>query len=238
MTVKKNPASISPFEVLLKTNTRFKIWAQLNLYRELSLAQLAKNLKKSKSTIHDHLHKLLEVNLVVETREEPSRGWIPTKFYGINENWSEIFLATPEMSNYSNIDGLDEALRIIRLKKALIRANQTFLDLKMRFMDYLEELMHKEDINVQQSSLDLYNHLKASAEKIDAGKASDWPDTNVFLTEEIYYDFIIQYMRLVSKYERKNEEFLKSHPKLTNNFFFLGNALPLKKIFEVMQKEE
>ncbi|MFW9781638.1 MAG: ArsR family transcriptional regulator, partial [Candidatus Heimdallarchaeota archaeon] len=46
------------------TGIRLQIWGLLNVYPELSFTELAKKLGKSKSTIHPHLQKLIELGII------------------------------------------------------------------------------------------------------------------------------------------------------------------------------
>ena len=43
---------------------RYRIYGLLSVYPELSFTELAKKLEKSKSTLHPHLQKLIELGII------------------------------------------------------------------------------------------------------------------------------------------------------------------------------
>jgi DNA-binding MarR family transcriptional regulator len=68
---------------IMSSEPKFQIWSMLSIYQELSLADLARLTYKSKSTIHEHLKKMIEGGIVYETRSEPSKSNIEKKYYGL-----------------------------------------------------------------------------------------------------------------------------------------------------------
>jgi len=68
---------------ILEDEIRFKILMLLQMYGDLSLSELTEKIGKSKSTLHRHLQKLLEMDLVEESKEIQVRGNIPAKYYKI-----------------------------------------------------------------------------------------------------------------------------------------------------------
>ena len=84
------------FEVLeiLKSKTKFQIYSYLSMYGQLSLTELAQKLKKSKSTIHEHLKPIIKKGLI-ETNKKPveSDSMIKSKvfenIYSLKKNVEE-----------------------------------------------------------------------------------------------------------------------------------------------------
>ncbi|MFX1242175.1 MAG: ArsR family transcriptional regulator, partial [Promethearchaeota archaeon] len=68
---------------LFQNDTRFQMWGLLSMYPELSFSEICKKLEKSKSTVHHHLQKLIEIGLIEVKREEKVRGSIPAKIYAL-----------------------------------------------------------------------------------------------------------------------------------------------------------
>ncbi len=71
---------------------RLRIWGLLNVYPELSFTELAKKLGKSKSTIHPHLQKLIELGIVGISRKEHIRANIEAHYYSLTTDADEITL--------------------------------------------------------------------------------------------------------------------------------------------------
>ena len=84
----KNTKEVSIIDVL-KSEIRFRIFSLFHLYPELNLSMLKNITGKSKSTLHYHLEKLIEVNLIELSREEKIRGNIPAKFYSLKPGYSK-----------------------------------------------------------------------------------------------------------------------------------------------------
>ncbi|WP_371802372.1 ArsR family transcriptional regulator [Candidatus Lokiarchaeum ossiferum] len=91
MTPKKDksapPLSISE---ILHSKTRFLIYSLLSVYKELSLSQLSKELKRNKSTISHHLKKMIASGLVSLSKEEQSRSNIKSKFYCLVDDADDL----------------------------------------------------------------------------------------------------------------------------------------------------
>lgn len=75
---------------ILRSKTRFQICNFLIIYRELSILDLSKRMGKSKSTIYEHLKKMMDAGFVKVSREEKSRSNIYRKYYSWIEKDSEI----------------------------------------------------------------------------------------------------------------------------------------------------
>lgn len=84
-TIKDEKVSSMTIMDVLKSNTRLQIFFLLNIYKELSMTELAEILNISKSALHRHLKKLLESNIIEVSREEQVRGSILAKYYHISD---------------------------------------------------------------------------------------------------------------------------------------------------------
>jgi DNA-binding transcriptional ArsR family regulator len=79
---KDNTSQYDPIKIF-QNDTRFQIWGLLSMYQELSFSKICRKLNKSKSTVHYHLQKLIELGLIEVVREEKVRGSIPAKIYSL-----------------------------------------------------------------------------------------------------------------------------------------------------------
>jgi DNA-binding transcriptional ArsR family regulator len=232
-------SKLSPYELLLESDTRFKIWLQLSLNSEMNLGELSRQLKRSKSTIHEHLQKLLEAELIIETREESVQGRIPSKFYSLDPDYSTKLSESPEIKFVSDRLDLQKAIKFINGQKAITRMNQQILKYKMQFHDFIERKLSSKDPIIQDKYLKILNDLRFSEEKAESRKyTSDVVDYFEFYSDEIYYEFMRDLLRLGQKYEDKQHDLFKKNPKMTRQFYISSLGLPLKKIMNILQDEK
>lgn len=79
---------------ILKSEIRFRIFSLFNMFPELNLAKLKELTGKSKSTLHHHLEKLINADLIYLSREEKVRGNIPSKYYSLKPGYTKKLNAT------------------------------------------------------------------------------------------------------------------------------------------------
>ena len=77
-----------PFFEVLESELRFRIFSLLNIYPELSFSEISRLLNKNKSTLHPHLHKLIEIGVIEVSREEKVRGNFTKYYYSMK---SDVF---------------------------------------------------------------------------------------------------------------------------------------------------
>ena len=77
-----------PFFEVLESELRFRIFSLLNIYPELSFSEISRLLNKNKSTLHPHLHKLIEIGVIEVSREEKVRGNFTRYYYSMK---SDVF---------------------------------------------------------------------------------------------------------------------------------------------------
>ena len=92
---------------LLNHEIRFKIFSLLNMYPELNFTELSEKLNKSKSTIHPHIQKLIDVELIHVSREEQVRGKFSRKYYSLVP---DIFEKTRKLDIVTTPDDLTREL--------------------------------------------------------------------------------------------------------------------------------
>jgi len=140
---------------LLQNETRFQIWGLLSIFPELSFSQICKKLNKSKSTVHPHLQKLIELDIIEVVKEKKVRGNIPAKYYALmNEKQSNNIVlcgignhCPPIITgdkNTGSMDGLFSdaidlklAHDIIEGEKIIEIYNKNIIDSKLKFYEIL-----------------------------------------------------------------------------------------------------
>ncbi|MFW9878083.1 MAG: winged helix-turn-helix domain-containing protein [Candidatus Thorarchaeota archaeon] len=136
MTLVKNQKS-KPLTIveILRSKTRFQIWNFLTIYRELSILDLSRRIGKSKSTIYEHLKKMMDAGFVQISREEKSRSNIKRKYYSWVKKEYEIDKPEKYSEEYckSKIDFL----------RSFAVLNQSILRNWIDFLESLEKKIEK-----------------------------------------------------------------------------------------------
>lgn len=82
-------SEVKPAYELMEHELRFRIFTLLSIYPELSFSQISKKLGKSKSTLHPHLEKLMEIELIHISRKEKVRGKFERFYYSLKPGYEE-----------------------------------------------------------------------------------------------------------------------------------------------------
>ncbi|MFX0140148.1 MAG: winged helix-turn-helix domain-containing protein [Candidatus Hodarchaeota archaeon] len=116
---------------ILRSKTRFQICNLLNIYRDLSVLDLSRRIGKSKSTIYEHLKKMMDSGFVKISREEKSRSNIYKKYY----SWVEKETDETKPEKYS-----EEYCRYkIEILRSFAVFNQSILKNWIHFLASLEQ---------------------------------------------------------------------------------------------------
>ncbi|UCC19779.1 MAG: winged helix-turn-helix transcriptional regulator [Promethearchaeota archaeon] len=92
-----------PFFELLESEIRFRIFSLLNIYPELSFSEIAEQLNKSKSTLHPHIQKLMDIGVVELSRDEKVRGNFTRNYYSLKSGvFNDLKVADKDSSLIDN----------------------------------------------------------------------------------------------------------------------------------------
>ncbi len=217
---------------LFQNETRFQIWGLLSMFKELSFSEICKKLEKSKSTVHHHLQKLIEIGLIEVKREEKVRGSIPAKIYALRnvDSSDNAFvcgignkpcpsLITGEISG--TIDdllsyGLDRTIseKIIEGEKVIETYSKNIHESRFRFF---ENLSYLEDAT-------------EPIQKIIENK--EFFNSIIFLSESEYYKLRKLVEDLLTKLYDIIENNNKTDVELHKPYVFLASAMNLENILE------
>ncbi|MFW9823452.1 MAG: winged helix-turn-helix domain-containing protein [Candidatus Thorarchaeota archaeon] len=133
---------------ILHSKTRFQICNFLIIYRELSILDLSKRIGKSKSTIYEHLMKMMDAGFVKVSREEKSRSNIYRKYYSWIEKDSEII--KPEKFSEEYCRAKIDTLRSFAV------LNQSILK---SWVDFLESMEKEIDIGNLENVISIFKKM-------------------------------------------------------------------------------
>lgn len=135
---------------LLQNGTRFQIWGLLSIFPELSFSQICKKLNKGKSTVHPHLQKVIELDIIEVVKEKKVRGNIPAKYYALSNEKQSNNIITCGIGNHcphiitgdkntGSLNGLFSDLKlthdIIEGEKIIEIYNKNIIDSKLKFYE-------------------------------------------------------------------------------------------------------
>ncbi len=153
----KNPKQKSLWEIL-RQETKFQIYGNLCVSRELSLTDLAKIINKSKSTIHEHLQNLIDWGYVEISREEQVRSNIFRKYYRWNK---KADFATCFWDKNAKLNK-ETAREKIETWRSFASYNQNIMDNYVKFLDTLEKMLDKDDKEQTDKVLSILEEIKSN----------------------------------------------------------------------------
>jgi predicted transcriptional regulator len=223
-----NDDNLLPENVLEQNEIRLLIWGLLNIYNELSFTEIAQKLGKSKSTIHPHLHKLIDVGLVKVSKQKKVRGSIPAKYYSMVPNAMEKTLFTTlDVSKGIN---KEMSQNVINASKSKINYSKLILDMSINFWEIIERLDDSEkkvEILKNIPTIKHYNDLKYGR----------FNHTRFFLTEEQYRRWLELYFDLAIKFDTEISKEYNENPNVDRPYYFFAFILPIKYYIETLGSE-
>ncbi|MFX0020740.1 MAG: winged helix-turn-helix domain-containing protein [Candidatus Hermodarchaeota archaeon] len=212
------------FDIDVFTGIRFQIWGLLNVYPELSFTELAKKLGKSKSTIHPHLQKLIELGIVEISRRELVRANIEAHYYSLTPNAAEIV----SVGSHDLSHGFDKELvhKIAKSTKSMTMYNRKILDKYIKFCEYLEETDSDDIVEICK---EIYKTV--SLTKLDI---SHFYMGSFFLTENQWKRWQKLFYKLAMEFEEQCINEQKENPNQEKYIYFFNMGIPVKSVFEEM----
>lgn len=207
---KDKPNRLNTPSKLLESDIRFSIYCLLHIYPEISLSELSQKLKKTKSTIHPHLKKLLNIGLIEVSKEVKVRANIKAKYYalksGYKEEMEEYLLDTSQSIDQTTVQNK------INLNKSCVIFLKTIYERYLRFLENLEGEDTAHEILQQSSDNYDMNHVFS------------------FFSKKALPKLIKLYEEFITKFIEIEEEDLKENPNEEKPYLVLFELLNLKKI--------
>jgi DNA-binding transcriptional ArsR family regulator len=191
---------------LLEDDINFRITSLLIVYNELSLSELTRRVRGSKSTAHRHLAVLLENDLVKVSREEKVRSDRKAKYYQLTERAYESL-------GFSANDTPEERLQAT-INYFLYY--KTFID---EFLEYLGKGERTEQIQ-------RYKDISMSNDDFGMEKFDFWA---TFLTEDEYMELKKEIDVIYEKISKKQNE---GEREQLRPYFFMMNFIPFKEMLD------
>ena len=192
-----------PVFELLESELRFRIFSLLNIYPELSFSEIAELLDKSKSTLHPHIQKLIDIGVLEVSRKEKVRGNFTRNYYSLKSGvFNDLEVVDKDLST---ID--DYAFTVIKnWVKFIIKTMKMYekflnkLELDEKGIDRLIKSIVKREVLSGMFFFSVEQYRKAS-------------------------DLTIKYLKELEKIQREGI-------KEEKQFYLLSIALPIKHILK------
>jgi predicted transcriptional regulator len=206
------------------TGIRLRIWGLLNVYPELSFTELAKKLGKSKSTIHPHLQKLVELGIVEISRRKHVRANIEAHYYSLTPDADEITL----IASYDISQGYDKELvqKIAKSNKSAAIYNRNLLDKYIKFCEYLEETDSDDIVEICKEIYKTINLTKLDTSHAFMGE--------FFFTENQWKRYQNLLYKLIVEFEDQCIKEQKENPNQEKYIYWFHMGIPVKILFEEM----
>jgi len=201
------------------------IWGLLSVYPELSFTQLAKKLGKSKSTIHPHLQKLIELGIVEISRKKHVRTNIEAHYYSLTPDADKI----TSVSGFDLSHGYDKEIvqSIVKSTKSFAIYNKKILDKLIKFCEYLEETDSDDIVKIYKEIYKTVNPTKYDISHFFMG----W----YFLTENQWNRWQKLFYKLFMEFEEQCIKEQKENPNQEKYIYFVNMHIPVKILFEEIE---
>ncbi|MFX1498017.1 MAG: winged helix-turn-helix domain-containing protein [Promethearchaeota archaeon] len=204
------------------TGIRLRIWGLLNAYPELSFTELAKKLGKSKSTIHPHLKKLIELGIVEISKREHIRANIEAHYYSLTPNADEI----TSISVYDLSQGYNKELvqKTAKAGKSLIVYHRRLLDRFIKFLTYLAETDSDDIVEIRKKIYKTVDYTKLDISHFFGGFS--------FLTENQWKRWQKIHYEVRREFDKQCIKEQKENPNQEKYIYWFHMGIPVKILFE------
>ncbi len=212
-------------DISVLTGIRFRIWGLLSVYPELSFTELAKRLGKSKSTIHPHLQKLVELGIVEISKREHVRANIEAHYYSLTPDAENII----SVVGYDFSHGFDKELvqRMAKSTKSIAMYNRKILDEYIKFCEYVEETDSDDIVEICKEIYKTINLKKLDYSHFSMGE--------FFLTESQWKRWQKQLIKLGMEFQEQCIKEQKENPNQEKYIYWFHMGIPVKILFEEME---
>ena len=199
----------SGFE-LLGNVLRLRIFSILKIYPELSFTEISNRLNKSKSTLHPHLQKLIEIGLI-QTREEEARGSIPRKIYSLTPDHEDKIGQTDWVATNLSDDLANKMIKtVINWTDFLINQLEIYKNYFMKLAESEERTDTLNEIISEKQAFSMFN----------------------FLTEAQYKDVIKMLIEVNNKIEKIAKENERNGKMVEKPYYITFSGFNMKRVIE------
>lgn len=226
--------------------TKFQIFSFLNIYGQLSLSEIAQKLNKSKSTIHSHIQKMKEFDVVIEEKRpiysDPGsdKPKVFENIYSINPNFETEFEAILPELNTEDLTA-EQAKTILDVMLFMTKIRIVNLEIQQQFFEKINanlENSPKEMINLTKKLIyGLFNPKCDINSEVDSKKSEnqEFPliSAYVYLSPRQFNLFSEKFTQLCQFFYSEEFQTLSTNEK---PIIFMGTGIPMKNFIDFLNE--
>jgi predicted DNA-binding protein YlxM (UPF0122 family) len=229
--------------------TKFQIYSFLNIYGKLSLSEIAQKLNKSKSTIHGHIQKMKEFDVILEEKKpiyvDPgsTKPKVFENIYSINPGFETEFNAILPGLNPETLT-LDQAKTFLDVMLFMTKVRIVNLEIQQQFFEKINtglESKPEEMISFTKKLIYGLWNPKCNIADEDSGDTlinkenQDFPliSAYVYLSPRQFNLFSEKFNQLCQFFYSDEFKKLSSDEK---PIIFMGTGIPMKNFIEFLNK--
>ncbi len=222
---------------------KFRIYTLFEIYRKLTLQEIADKLSRDKSSIHPHVRKLIEIGILKPPKEvDEKRNYI----LELTDDYEEKLNQIDGELEFEN--GLTPTLisQVTQMGSKWMQVEKSLLDEHIQFNKIVNELNQKPEYS--QEVYDLYQSIFAfdldsngNVKLNENGLPSNTSQSSnaiYYFDEETYTDFRAEWLQLTNKYGKIMAKKNESLPSLRRSVCFLAHSMPIEKIVEYNNRKD
>ncbi|MFW9827718.1 MAG: winged helix-turn-helix domain-containing protein [Candidatus Thorarchaeota archaeon] len=210
------------------TGIKLRIWGLLKVYPELSFTELAKKLGKSKSTIHPHLQKLIELGIVEISKREHIKANIQAHYYSLTPDVDEItrIIANDLSQGYNK----EYVQKTAKSGKSLVIYHRRLLDNYIKFLTYLAETDSDDIVEIRKKIYKTVDYTKHDISHFFGGF--------FFFTENQWKKWQKKLFKELMEFEEQCIKEQKENPNQEKFIYWFHMGIPVKILFEELDLEK
>lgn len=225
----------------LLSKTRFQIYNFLKIYGSLSLSEISQKLNKSKSTIHGHIQKMKEFDVIIEEKKpiysDPmsDKPKVFENVYSMNPNFETEFNAILLNLNPETLT-FEQAKNVIDVMLFMTKIRMMNLEIQKQFFEKMNATIEEEPEKIRNLTKRLiYGLFEPKYEIIeeDIIETKNLPLISVYanFSPQQFNKFSEDFGKLCKSFNSKEYEELSGNEK---PIIFMGTGIPMKNFIEFL----
>ena len=229
--------------------TKFQIYSFLNIYGKLSLSEIAQKLNKSKSTIHGHIQKMKEFDVILEEKRpiyvDPgsAKPKVFENMYSINPGFETDFNAILPGLNPETLT-LEQAKTVLDVMLFMTKVRIVNLEIQQQFFEKINTSLEsnpEEMISLTKKLIyGLFNPKcditdNVSGDTLINNEPQDFPllSAYLYLSPRQFNLFSEKFSQLCQLFYSDEFKKLSSDEK---PIIFMGTGIPMKNFIEFLNE--
>ncbi|UYP45325.1 hypothetical protein NEF87_001610 [Candidatus Lokiarchaeum ossiferum] len=228
---------------LFTSKIKFRIYNLFEIYRKLTLQEIADKLSRNKSSIHPHIRDLIDLGILKEPKiVDEKRNFI----LELTEDYqSKIDTIDSEIDLSKGLTS-DAISQISQMGVKWMKIEKSLLDEHIEFTKKIQKMnqIPKNFEEVHDLCQDIFKFEQDSKGQIKTNEnglplnSSISNNSIYYFDEETYKDYRKELYKLGAKYGKIMDQKNESDPDLRRSVCFIAHSMPIEKIIEVNNRKD